>query len=73
MYDFQVPFTNNQAEQDVRMIKVKLKVSGCFQRLTGAEVFVTNHAYLSTVRKNGMNVFQSINDAFEGHPFIPQA
>jgi transposase len=73
MYDFQVPFTNNQAEQDVRMIKVKLKVSGCFQRLTGAEVFVTNRAYLSTVRKNGMNVFQSINDAFEGHPFIPQA
>jgi len=72
MYDFQVPFTNNQAEQDVRMIKVKLKVSGCFRRLTGAEEFVTNRAYISTVRKNNLDVFQAIHDAFEDKPFIPQ-
>jgi transposase len=72
MYDFQVPFTNNQAEQDVRMIKVKQKVSGCFRTFNGAEEFADNRAYLSTSRKNGENVFQAIKAAFENHPFIPQ-
>jgi hypothetical protein len=53
------------------MIKVKLKVSGCFRGLTGAEEFVTNSAYISTVRKNNLDVFQAIHDAFEDKPFIP--
>jgi len=72
MYDFKVPFTNNQAEQDVRMIKVKQKVSGGFRTLTGAEEFVTNRGYISTARKNDQNIFQAIQAAFENHPFIPQ-
>ncbi len=72
MHDFQVPFTNNQAEQDVRMIKVKQKVSGCFRTLTGAEQFADNRAYISTVRKNDENVFQAVQSAFENNPFIPQ-
>jgi transposase len=71
MHDFRVPFTNNQAEQDVRMIKVKQKVSGCFRTMTGAEVFVENRGYISTARKNGENVFQAIHSAFGNKPFIP--
>ena len=54
------------------MIKVKLKVSGCFRRLIGAEEFVTNRADILTVRKNNLDVFQAIHDAFEDTPFIPQ-
>ena len=73
MYDFNIPFTNNQAEQDVRMIKVKQKVSGCFRTLMGAETFVANRGYLSTARKNDQNIFQAIQAAFENSPFIPQA
>ncbi|WP_177428350.1 IS66 family transposase [Candidatus Venteria ishoeyi] len=72
MYDFRALFTNNQAEQDVRMLKVKLKVSGCFRSLTGAEEFVENRAYVSTVRKNDLNVFQAIQAAFEDKAFIQQ-
>ncbi len=71
MHDFRVPFTNNQAEQDVRMIKVKQKVSGCFRTMTGAKVFVENRGYISTARKNGENVFQAIHSAFGNKPFIP--
>lgn len=71
MNDFRVPFTNNQVEQDVRMIKVKQKVSGCFRTLAGAEVFVENRAYISTARKNEQNIYQAIHAAFENKPFIP--
>lgn len=72
MYDFNVPFTNNQAEQDVRMIKVKQKVSGCFRTMMGAEEFVANRSYISTARKNDQNIFQAIQAAFENRPFIPK-
>lgn len=72
MLDFHVPFTNNQAEQDIRMIKVKQKVSGSFRTFDGAGEFAQNRAYISISRKNNKNVFQSIKTAFESHPFIPQ-
>ncbi|MDQ6961036.1 MAG: transposase [Mariprofundaceae bacterium] len=71
MYDFQVPFINNLAEQDVRMIKVKQKVSGCFRTLEGAQRFANIRGYISTARKNKMNAYDVINDAFKGIPFIP--
>jgi len=71
MYDFQVPFTNNLAEQDVRMIKVKQKVSGCFRTFEGSERFVNIRGYISTARKNELNAYDVISDAFNGKPFIP--
>jgi hypothetical protein len=53
--DFRVDFSNNTAEQAIRMIKTKAKVSGGFRTLTGAQTFLALRGYISTVRKNGHN------------------
>jgi len=71
MYDFDVPFDNNQAERDVRMMKLRQKISGTFRTTAGADVFCSIRGYISTVRKNGHNVLDAIQGAFRGDPFIP--
>ncbi len=70
MTDFRVPFTNNLAESDLRMFKVKGKVSGTFRSRHGAECFARTRGYISTVRKNGANVYQEVRNALLGQPFL---
>ena len=66
--NFLVPFDNNQAERDLRMIKAKTKVSGCFRTEKGAQEYLDIMSYVSTAKKLGSNAYEAIRNAVIGRP-----
>ena len=73
LIDPAVPFTNNQGEQDIRRIKVKQKISGCFRTLAGARIFARIRSSLSTCRKQGHNLWEAGYKLVIGTPILPDA
>ena len=69
--DFDVPFTNNQAERDIRMAKLKQKISGGFRSLNGAKMFARLSGYLSTLRKQKINIAEAMTSLASGKPILP--
>jgi hypothetical protein len=67
-----LPFTNNEAARAFRMMKVHLKISGCFRTLDAARRHVRIRSYVSTLRKHGLPVLEYLRYALDGRPFLPQ-
>jgi transposase len=70
-HDELVPLDNNAAEREIRMIKLRQKVSGCLRTLAGAEQFCAIRSYLATARKHGVHFFHALVQLAEGHPWLP--
>jgi transposase len=71
LHDFAVPFDNNQAERDLRMMKVRQKISGTFRSLDALENFCRIRGYVSTARKNSLTALNALRRLFLGDPFLP--
>jgi transposase len=72
VYDLGVPFDNNLAERDLRMSKLKQKISGGFRTAEGAAQFCRIRGYISTLRKQSTHVLTALESLFTGHPHLPQ-
>ena len=70
--DFSVPFTNNQAERDLRMVKLQQKISGCFRTLSGARAFATVRSYIQTAAKQDQSIFEALVQLVQGDPWKPE-
>ena len=68
LHELAQPFDNNQAERDLRMMKVQQKVSGCFRSEAGAKAFCMIRSYIATARKQSLNIIDSIRNAVLGNP-----
>lgn len=71
--DLRVPFTNNQAEREVRMAKLQQKISGGWRTLAGAQTFAATRSYIATARKQDLNPLEVLRRAFAGDLWIPTA
>lgn len=71
MTEFGVPFDNNQAERDLRMLKVKQKISGCFRTEKGADEWCRLRSYVSTMKKQGRGVMETIRSVYAGTILMP--
>jgi transposase len=69
--DARVPFDNNAAEREVRMGKLRIKVSGCMRSMAGAEAFCATRSYLSTAAKHGIGMLGALTRAAAGTPWVP--
>jgi transposase len=69
--DLRVPFDNNQAERDLRMVKLQQKISGCWRTLAGAQAFLTVRSYVSTARKHGVDPLRALHQLFQGSTWLP--
>ncbi|MFL6052231.1 MAG: transposase [Actinoallomurus sp.] len=69
--DARVPFDNNAAEREIRMIKIRQKVSGCLRTLTGAERFCAIRSYLATTAKHGLGLLDALTRLTNRHPWLP--
>jgi len=67
-----IPFDNNLAERDIRMVKIRQKISGCLRTLTGAEHFAAIRSYTATAGKNNINIYQALVQLADGRPWLPQ-
>jgi transposase len=70
-HDFTVPFDNNQAERDIRMIKIQLKISGGWRTTHGARHWLHVREYISTAAKHGIHLLTALRDAITGNPWLP--
>lgn len=66
-----MPFDNNLAERDIRMMKVKMKISGGFRDFNAGRAVSLIRSYISTIRKNGVNVIEGIKSAIDINPWMP--
>src|SRR5262249_42015692 len=71
--DLSIPFDNNQAERDLRMLKVQQKVSGSFRSARGAAAFARIRGYLSTLQKQGVVLLAALEALFTGQPLLPRS